>query len=353
MNVQMTSEPAPAAAPAERTPLLSVRDLTIGFPASTGTAVAVEGVSFEVRAGETLGIVGESGCGKSLSLRALLGLVPSPGKVLAGEIAWNGDEGLLGDERRLRAMRGREISMIFQDPAESLNPVYSVGDQLTEVLRKGAGLSRSAARRQAVELLDRVGIPSAAQRLRDYPHHLSGGMRQRVMIAIAIACGPQLLLADEPTTALDVTVQDQILNLLAELQEETGLAILLVSHDLGVIAQMADRIAVMYAGHVVETGSAEAVLASPRHPYTAALIASAPEAVQAAGRGTRLETIGGSPPSIAELPAGCAFAPRCRHAQPGCVEVDMRLDRGPGEHASACPVVDLAESSRGGPHGGR
>jgi peptide/nickel transport system ATP-binding protein len=346
----MTGMPvrSPAATSAgERAPLVRVRDLTVGFPAVGGTALAVRGVSLEAFPGETLGIVGESGCGKSLSLRALLGIVPQPGQVLGGEIAWREDADLLCDERRLRAMRGREISMIFQDPMESLNPVYSVGDQLTEVLRLRGGLARKDAKRHAIELLDRVGIPSAAERLRDYPHQLSGGMRQRVMIAIAIACGPQLLLADEPTTALDVTIQDQILSLLSELQQESGLTILLVSHDLGVIAQMADRIAVMYAGRVVETGTVDEVLTSPRHPYTAGLIASAPEAVEARSGG-RLETIGGAPPTIAELPAGCAFAPRCPHAEQRCVEVDMALDRGPGEHASACPVVVASDERQAG-----
>ena len=348
-SVHMSREPEPPPAAVEQAPpVVSVRDLAIGFPTAGGTALAVQGVGFEAFQGETLGIVGESGCGKSLSLRALLGIVPEPGAVLGGEIAWKGELDLRRDERRLRAMRGREISMIFQDPLESLNPVYSVGDQLMEVLRKRAGLSRAAAKARAIELLDRVGIPSAAQRLRDYPHRLSGGMRQRVMIAIAIACGPELLLADEPTTALDVTIQDQILSLLVELQQESGLAILLVSHDLGVIAQMADRIAVMYAGRVVETGTVDEVLNAPRHPYTAALIASAPEAVAGGVEavGGRLETIGGSPPSIMELPAGCAFAPRCRYAEDRCVEVDMRLDAGPGAHASACPVVDADDERR-------
>ncbi|HKG04052.1 MAG TPA: ABC transporter ATP-binding protein [Conexibacter sp.] len=331
--------PAPPNAAVEQVPLVRVNGLTIGFPAANGTALAVRDVAFEALRGETLGIVGESGCGKSLSLRALLGIVPQPGEVLGGEIAWDGEVDLLRDERRLRSMRGREISMIFQDPLESLNPVFSIGDQLTEVLRLRAGLARSTARLRAVELLERVGIPSAATRLRSYPHELSGGMRQRVMIAIAIACGPELLIADEPTTALDVTIQDQILGLLVELQQETGLTVLLVSHDLGVIAQMADRIAVMYAGRVVETGTVDEVLLTPRHPYTAGLIASAPGGT-AALAGSRLQSIGGSPPAISELPPGCAFAPRCRYATDSCTEVPMRLDRGPGEHASACPVVD-------------
>jgi oligopeptide/dipeptide ABC transporter ATP-binding protein len=339
----------PRESPAARKPLVAVRDLTIGFPAAGGTAIAVHGVGFDAYPGETLGIVGESGCGKSLSLRALLGIVPQPGEVLAGEVSWKGEVELLQDRRRLRAMRGREISMVFQDPLESLNPVYSIGDQLIEVLRKRAGLARGAARRQAVELLDRVGIPSAAARLRDYPHQLSGGMRQRVMIAIAIACGPELLIADEPTTALDVTIQDQILSLLAGLQQESGLSILLVSHDLGVIAQMADRIAVMYAGHIVETGTADEVLSAPRHPYTAALIASAPKAVGADGERRSLQAIGGSPPSVSDLPPGCAFAPRCTHAVDACTQVNMRLDE--RAHATACPVIDVSRDANGGADG--
>ena len=329
----------------EQVPLVRVSGLTIGFPGAGGVALAVRDVAFEALRGETLGIVGESGCGKSLSLRALLGIVPQPGEVLGGEAVWKGEADLLDGGALLRGMRGREISMIFQDPAESLNPVYSIGDQLIEVLRLRAGLARAAARARAVELLDRVGIPSASTRMRSYPHELSGGMRQRVMIAIAIACGPELLIADEPTTALDVTIQDQILSLLVELQQETGLTILLVSHDLGVIAQMADRVAVMYAGRVVETGTVDEVLTTPRHPYTAGLIASAPEGA-AALAGSRLEAIGGSPPALAELPPGCAFAPRCRYTTEGCVEVAMRLDRGPGEHASACPVVDAGRERR-------
>ncbi|MEN3284296.1 MAG: peptide/nickel transport system ATP-binding protein [Solirubrobacteraceae bacterium] len=325
---------------ASEQPLISIRGLAIGFPARDGTALAVHDVSFEAFAGQTLGIVGESGCGKSLSLRAPLGLVPAPGNVVRGEITWrNGIDLLSLDSTHMRAIRGREISMIFQDPLESLNPVFSIGSQLTEVLRTQAGLSRTAARARAIELLDRVGIPSAAARMRDFPHQLSGGMRQRVMIAIAIACEPQLLLADEPTTALDVTIQDQILTLLADLQRESGLSIMLVSHDLGVVAQLADRVAVMYAGHVMETGPVDRVLSAPRHPYTAALIASSPEPAGGPA-GSRLQTIPGAPPSINDRLAGCPFAPRCRFATDQCRAVDMRLDN-PGGHASACPVVDV------------
>jgi ABC-type dipeptide/oligopeptide/nickel transport system ATPase component len=258
--------------------LLRVHDLTVAFPAPEGDLLAVDGISFDVRAGETLGILGESGCGKTMSLRALLGLVPPPGRVLRGEALWQGETDLLRMGRGgWRQVRGREIAMVFQDPAESLDPVFSIGDQLVEVLRCHRALSRAAARREAVRLLARVHIPAAEQRLGEYSHQLSGGLRQRVTIALAIAGAPALLLADEPTTALDVTIQDQILSLLAELQEELGMALVLVSHDLGVIAQCADRVLVMHAGQVVEQGSVGEVLDSPRHPYTAQLLAAVPQ----------------------------------------------------------------------------
>jgi oligopeptide/dipeptide ABC transporter ATP-binding protein len=322
-------------------PLLSVSGLTIAFPSQNGPALAADRVEFSVGPSETLGIVGESGCGKSVSLRALLRVVPMPGEVVAGTAIWMGQHDLLTMSRRqLRDVRGRQIAMIFQDPQQSLNPVYSVGDQLIEVLTKRAGKSRSEGRRLAVELLDRVGIPSAARRLRDYPHNLSGGMRQRVMLAMAIACDPALLLADEPTTALDVTIQDQILSLLTDLQVETGMALILVSHDFGVIAQTCDRVAVMYAGRVVETGSVEQVLFDPRHPYTAGLLAAVPrmpgEERQVA------QAIPGQPPTITDLPEGCSFRPRCRFARDACREVSMQLDDPGDDHRSACPFVNAA-----------
>jgi peptide/nickel transport system ATP-binding protein len=327
----------------ESAPLLSVSGLTIGFPSAQGHALAANDVGFEVGRGETLGLVGESGCGKSVSLRALLGVVPIPGRVLGGQARWRGELDLLNlPKPRLRELRGREIAMIFQDPQASLNPVYSIGDHLTEVLTRRAGRSRRQARQRAVELLDRVGIPSAAKRLRDYPHHLSGGMRQRVMIAIAIACEPALLLADEPTTALDVTIQDQILRLLADLQAELGMGMIMVSHDLGVIGQSCDRVAVMYAGRVVETGDVDQVLTSPRHPYTAGLLAAMPS--MTAGRSVP-QAIPGQAPAIAELPEGCSFAPRCRYARDACREVSMELDDQPNRHRSACPMVDAARRS--------
>jgi peptide/nickel transport system ATP-binding protein len=325
-------------------PLLAVSDLTIGFPTANGHALAADRVEFHVDEGETLGIVGESGCGKSVSLRALLGAVPRPGTVLQGTALWRGQRDLLNMPRRgWGDVRGKEIAMIFQDPQESLNPVYSVGDQLVEVLVKRAGMSRGAARKRAVELLDRVGIPAAKRRVRDYPHHLSGGMRQRVMIAIAIACDPTLLLADEPTTALDVTIQDQILGLLAGLQAEYGMGVILVSHDLGVIGQSCDRVCVMYAGRIVETGTVDDVLLTPRHPYTAGLLHAVPS-IPGEERQEALQPIPGQPPMINALPEGCSFTPRCRFARDECRRVAMDLDERADDHRSACPIVNATEN---------
>jgi oligopeptide/dipeptide ABC transporter ATP-binding protein len=327
-------------------PLLAVSGLTVGFPTREGYALAADRVEFEIAPGETLGIVGESGCGKSVSMRALLGIVPSPGVVLGGNAIWSGERDLLQlDRRGWSEVRGKQIAMIFQDPQESLNPVYSVGDQLGEALTKRAGLSRTAARRRAVELLHRVGIPAPERRMRDYPHQLSGGMRQRVMIAIALACDPALLLADEPTTALDVTIQDQILSLLADLQEERGMAVVMVSHDLGVIAQSCERVAVMYAGRVVEAGSVDDVLLSARHPYTGGLLAAVPS-MPGEHRQASLQAIPGQAPAITQLPEGCSFAPRCRFARDECRAVDMALDDQRDEHRSACPYVDVSNADR-------
>jgi oligopeptide/dipeptide ABC transporter ATP-binding protein len=331
---------------AKATPLLDVSGLTVGFPLEGhDDALAANEVAFSVRRGETLGIVGESGCGKSVTLRALLSIVPMPGRVLGGTARWKGERDLLAlPPKALRQVRGKEIAMIFQDPQNSLNPVYSIGDQLTEVLRKRLGLDRRQARVRAVELLDRVGIPSPQCRLGDHPHEFSGGMRQRVMIALAIACDPLLLLADEPTTALDVTVQDQILGLLQELQRESGMALIMVSHDLGVIGQCSDRLAVMYAGRVVETGSIDEVLTAPRHPYTAALLEAVPGMPDQGARG-RVQPIQGQPPAITALPAGCSFAPRCPFVRAGCERVDMALDRHGEGHGSACPFVNAASAT--------
>jgi oligopeptide transport system ATP-binding protein len=315
--------------------LLSVRDLVTVFPSAAGAAVAANGVSFDLRAGETMGLVGESGSGKSVTCRSILRLVPEPGQIVAGSVLFRGLDLLTVSRRELRSLRGAEISMIFQDPMSSLNPVYPVGDQIMEPLRIHRGMARKSARTEAVALLDRVGIPSPRERLESYPHELSGGMRQRVMIAIAISCRPKILLADEPTTALDVTIQDQILSLLLELQVQEGMAILLVSHDLGVIAQTCDRVTVMYAGYVVEQAATAELFDRARHPYTAALLRALPELDSE--RGTRLLPIRGQPPDLTTLPAGCPFAPRCDHAREACAEVSMALvGAGPG-HLTACP----------------
>jgi peptide/nickel transport system ATP-binding protein len=332
------STPDPQAPPGPA--LLDVRGLTIGFPAGEGLLLAADRVDFQVAAGRTVGLVGESGCGKSVTLRSLLGLVPYPGEVLSGEIAWQGEDLLGASKHRLGELRGREISMIFQDPTACLNPVFTVGDQITETLRKRGGLGKRDAQMRAIELLDRVGVPSPERRLRAYPHQLSGGMRQRVMIAIAISARPKLLLADEPTTALDVTTQEQILALLKEFQAQDGMAIVLVSHDLGVIAETCDEVAVMYAGRIVEAGLNEAVMRSPRHPYTRGLIQAMPS-LEVSDEPPPVP-IRGQPPNLADLPPGCPFAPRCDFSRPECESVPVTLDADLIDHGSACPFVSAA-----------
>lgn len=326
----------------EAKPLLSVRDLITVFPTASSVVVAANGVSFDVNRGETMGLVGESGSGKSVTCRSILRLVPEPGEIIAGSILFEDVDILALPAEELRRLRGREISMIFQDPMSSLNPVYPIGDQISEPLRIHRGMSRRQARDEAVHLLDRVGIPSPSKRLDAYPHELSGGMRQRVMIAIAISCRPKLLLADEPTTALDVTIQDQILSLLLELQEENGMAILLVSHDLGVIAQTCDRVTVMYAGYVVEQATTAAIFERPRHPYTVALLEALPE-LAAERQDGRLVPIKGQPPDLASLPPGCPFAPRCAYAHHGeaaRAQVSMALLEVAPDHLTACPFTE-------------
>jgi oligopeptide/dipeptide ABC transporter ATP-binding protein len=316
--------------------MLEVDDLVTVFPTRSGVAVAANGVSFTIGAGETIGLVGESGSGKSVTCRSILRIVPKPGEILGGSIRYEGRDVLALSPRELRALRGAEISMIFQDPMSSLNPVFTIGDQLTEPLRIHRGMSRRAAHEEAAQLLDRVGIPSPRERLEAYPHELSGGMRQRVMIAIAISCKPKLLLADEPTTALDVTIQDQILSLLLELQAEEGMAVLLVSHDLGVIAQTCDRVYVMYGGYVVEHAPTVELFEQPKHPYTAALLRALPESAVQGER--RLTPIPGAPPDLATIPPGCPFQPRCAYARPACVDVPMVLEPAGGpSHGTACP----------------
>ena len=320
-------------------PLLEVRHLTVGFPTERGLALAARDVSFNVPQGSCLGLVGESGCGKSVTLRALINLVPKPGQALAGEVLWDGRNLLTASSQEIIRIRGNDISMVFQDATVSLNPVIPVGDQISEVLRVKRHMGGHDSHVEAIRLLDRVGIPMPSRRMRDYPHQLSGGMCQRVMIAIAIACRPRLLLADEPTTALDVTIQDQILTLLDDLRGETGMAMILVSHDLGVVAERADRIAVMYAGRIVEEGPVRSVIESPRHPYAYGLLGAVPS-LDLRGRGRPLAAIPGQPPSLASTIDGCPFAPRCAGARPECLAVTMELVEDPDGHRTACPFVD-------------
>jgi dipeptide transport system ATP-binding protein len=290
--------------------LLEIEDLHVDFPTQGGVLHAVDGVSLTVDEGEVLGIVGESGSGKSVTMLAVLGLVAYPGRVNARRLRFAGrDLPSLSDQER-RQVVGKDVAMIFQDPTTSLNPCFTIGFQLTETLRLHLGLDRKAALRKAEELLEQVGIPAPGARLRDFPHQLSGGMNQRVMIAMAIACNPRLLIADEPTTALDVTIQAQILDLLRGLQRERGMALVLVTHNMGVVSEMARRVAVMYAGQVVEERAAEVLFAEPQHPYTAALLAAMPE--RSTGE-RRLATIPGMVPGLYDRPAGCLFAPRCKY----------------------------------------
>jgi oligopeptide transport system ATP-binding protein len=294
-------------------PLLSVRDLEVKFVTRRATVHAVNGISFDLEAGETLGIVGESGCGKSVSSLAMLGILPRPaGRVTGGEVRFEDRDLLKLADADLRRIRGRDIAMIFQDPMTSLNPVLTVGRQLTESSRKHLGMDKSQAEDAAVNLLERVGIPSAKQRLRDYPHQFSGGMRQRVMIAIAISCSPKVLIADEPTTALDVTIQAQILEVIKQLVAEENMALILITHDLGVVAGVCERTNVMYAGRFVETATTKELFARPRHPYTLGLLKSVPRLD--AARKEKLEPIGGSPRDLTKVFDGCAFAPRCAYA---------------------------------------
>jgi oligopeptide/dipeptide ABC transporter ATP-binding protein len=301
-------------------PLLEVEDLRTFFHADGEVARAVDGVSFTVASGETLAIVGESGSGKSVTSLSIMRLVPTPpGEIAGGVVRFRGRDLRLLSERAMRRVRGNEISMIFQEPMSSLNPLLTVGEQIAEVVRLHRGLGRAAARRHAVEMLARVNIPDPERRAGEYPHRLSGGMRQRVMIAMALACHPALLIADEPTTALDVTIQAQILQLIRALQAEMGMSVLFITHNLGVVAQLADRVAVMYAGRIVEQGDVATVFASPLHPYTRALLRSIPR-VEGGGRDPahRLLSIPGQVPSPAALPPGCSYAPRCPLADDQC-----------------------------------
>ncbi len=317
-------------------PLLSVRDLRTHFFNIDGVTRAVDGVSFDVAAGETLGVVGESGCGKSVTALSILRLLPEKaGRIVGGEILFEG-ENLAGlDESAMRKIRGNSIAMIFQEPMTSLNPVFTIGEQIAEAVRIHEGLDSKAAEQRAIEMLRLVRIPDPERRVKDYPHQFSGGMRQRAMIAMALACGPRLLIADEPTTALDVTIQAQILKLIRDLQDRTGTAVILITHDLGVVAETCDRVAVVYAGRKVEEAPIEELFERPLHPYTRGLMASLPR-MQKGGRRARLNEIPGIVPSLREPIAGCSFAPRCPMAIERC-RVESPVLRMLGErHTVAC-----------------
>ncbi|HEX5708884.1 MAG TPA: ABC transporter ATP-binding protein [Pyrinomonadaceae bacterium] len=323
--------------------LLEVKDLRTHFPTRSGLVRAVDGVSFQVGEGELLGLVGESGCGKSITALSVMRLVAPPGKIVGGEIRFAGEDLLAASEARMREIRGDDIAMIFQDPMTSLNPVYTVGEQIAEALRLHRRLSRDAARRAAVDAMQEVAIPDPARRADDYPHQLSGGMRQRVMIAMALACDPRLLIADEPTTALDVTIQAQILELIDELRRTRNLAVLLITHDLGVVAEVADRVCVMYTGRIVEESPVEELFARPKHPYTEGLLKSVPKLTAAeVAKAVRLQTIEGTVPKPTNLPAGCHFAPRCPHVMPRCTEGDIPLYPLAGGVEVRCVLYDLA-----------
>jgi oligopeptide/dipeptide ABC transporter ATP-binding protein len=314
--------------------LLEVRNLRTTFLTAAGAVRAVNGVSWDIEEGETVALVGESGCGKSVSALSVMRLVAEPaGRIEGGEILYRGRNLLQLGEDEMRAIRGREIAMIFQEPMTSLNPVLSIGRQLTEGLEIHMRMEPAAARSRALELLAMVGIPDAARRLGQYPHHFSGGMRQRMMIAMALACNPSLILADEPTTALDVTIQAQILELMRELSRRLRIAMLIITHNLGVVARYADRVNVMYAGRIIEQASAAELYANPRHPYTLGLLRSVPRLDEP--RRARLEPIDGQPPDLSRLPPGCAFAPRCTFRAERCAQVPPLHDIGL-KHASAC-----------------
>jgi oligopeptide transport system ATP-binding protein len=311
-----------------------VEDLNVRFWTRRGTVHAVNGISFDVAPGETLGIVGESGCGKSVTSLAILGLLSRNGRVESGKAIFQGRDLIRQSDRALRSVRGKEIAMIFQDPMTSLNPVLTIGRQIRESLETHFGMARKEAEAKAAEALDRVGIPSAKARIRDYPHQFSGGMRQRAMIAMALACKPKLLIADEPTTALDVTIQAQILDLLRALVAEENASLILITHDLGVVAGMCERVNVMYAGMFIETGSAEQLFATPRHPYTLGLLQSVPRLD--AARRARLHPIEGAPPNMLQPPAACPFQPRCRfEVDLSRREVPLLVEIEPG-HQVAC-----------------
>jgi oligopeptide/dipeptide ABC transporter ATP-binding protein len=334
----------------EHKPVLSIRNLGVHFFTDAGEAIAVDGVTLDIPASKTLALVGESGSGKSVTAMSILRLVPDPpGKIVSGSIVFEDRQELTSmPERDLRAIRGRDISMIFQEPMSSLNPVFRIGQQIGAVLELHRKMNRLQARNEAIELLRLVGVSAPEDRVDDYPHQMSGGMRQRVMIAMALACNPKLLIADEPTTALDVTIQAQILELLRRLQRERGMAILLITHDLGIVAENADEVAVMYAGKIVEHASVKELFANPRHPYTIGLFNSLPKVRETR---ERLATIPGQVPAATRLPSGCRFHPRCPFVMEKCREEGPPLLEAGEKHHSACWLVEdnvatLVEASR-------
>ncbi len=319
-------------------PLLSVESLRTQFATSAGPVRAVDGLSFAIDRGEVLGLVGESGCGKSVTSLSIMRLVPPPGAIVGGHIRLDGDDLLDKDAEAMRRVRGARIGMVFQEPMTSLNPVFTIGDQIAAAVLAHAGGSRRAAWERAVEMLDHVQVPSPRERARDYPHQLSGGLRQRAMIALALAPGPQLLIADEPTTALDVTIQAQILDLLRRLQAERGMAVLLITHDLGVVAELCHRVAIIYAGRIVEMAPVASIFSEPLHPYTRGLLRCLPHPSRF---GQPLSSIDGAPPDLRQVDGGCRFAPRCPLVQERCRHDEPALaERKPG-HVVACPVVTV------------
>jgi peptide/nickel transport system ATP-binding protein len=324
-------------------PLLSVRDLEVSFNTEEGVVRAVDGVSFDVHPGEILAVVGESGSGKSVTAMTLLGLTRSPNANFGGTATFGGTELIGASEAELRKIRGAEIAMIFQDPMTSLNPVHRIGSQIEEQILAHDEVTDAQARERAIELLERVGIPRAKERARAYPHEFSGGMRQRVMIALALSCDPKVLIADEPTTALDVTIQAQILERIRDLRREIGAAVILVTHDLGVVAELADRVAVMYAGRIVEQGTLDEIFYDPQHPYTWGLLGSIARVDR--DRPDRLPAIAGMPPSLADRPEGCHFRPRCPHAFGQCTQIPPLEHRGGGSptHVDRCWLDDDAK----------
>jgi oligopeptide transport system ATP-binding protein len=317
--------------------LLDVKNLRTTFRTEDGPVTAVNGLTFSLSPGETLGIVGESGSGKSVTALSIMRLLSRNATVTSDAMLFNGEDLRAKSESQMRDIRGHKIAMIFQDPMTSLNPVLTVGEQIAEAVRLHLGLSRADSNKKAVEMLQKVRIPSAAERVRDYPHQFSGGMRQRVMIAMALSCNPVLLIADEPTTALDVTIQAQILELMNEMQKETGAAIIMITHDLGVVAEVCKNVLVMYGGNLVEYGSADQIFNEPKMPYTQGLLASLPRLNDAEQK--RLEPIKGQPPNLLRLPPGCAFAPRCTHRMPVCDEPVPLYDFGSG-HVARCWLYD-------------